>query len=132
MTVKQTVAMMIGATAALTIATCSQAVAMEKDNVPPPGFRALFNGKDFSGWVPVNTAPSTWTVQDGMIVCSGKPTGEMRTDRMYQNFILELEWRHMVPTGNAGLFVWSDALTAPGVPFTRSVEVQVLDALRSK
>lgn len=91
------------------------------------GFRPLFNGKDFTGWVPVNTAPSTWTVQDGMIVCSGKPTGEMRTDRMYQNFILELEWRHMRPKGNAGVFVWADDITARGVPFHRGIEVQVLE-----
>ena len=68
------------------------------------GFRPLFNGKDLSGWVPVNTAPSTWTVRDGMIICSGRPTGELRTDRMYHNFILELEWRHMRPRGNAGVF----------------------------
>ena len=31
------------------------------------------------------------------------------------------------PGGNAGLFVWSDALPAVGVPFTRSFEVQILD-----
>ena len=54
------------------------------------GFRPLFNGKDLSGWVPVNTAPSTWSVRDGMIVCSGQPTGELRTERMYQNFIMEV------------------------------------------
>ena len=46
---------------------------------------------------------------------------------MYQNFILELEWRHMVPGGNAGVFVWADDITSRGVPFHRSVEVQVLD-----
>ncbi len=91
------------------------------------GFRPLFNGKDLSGWVPVNTAPSTWTVKDGMIVCSGKPTGELRTDRMYQNFILELQWRHMRPKGNAGVFVWADDITARGVPFHRGIEVQVLE-----
>lgn len=91
------------------------------------GFRSLFNGQDLTGWVAVNTAPSTWTVQKGMLVCSGKPIGELRTDRMYQNFILELEWRHMVPRGNAGVFVWADDITARGVPFHRSIEVQVLD-----
>ncbi len=91
------------------------------------GFRPLFNGKDLTGWVAVNTAPSTWTVQDGMLICSGKPIGELRTDRMYQNFILEVEWRHMVPKGNAGIFVWADDITARGVPFHRSIEVQVLE-----
>ena len=91
------------------------------------GFRSLFNGKDFSGWVPINTAPSTWSIQDGMLVCSGKPIGELRTDRMYQNFIMELEWRHMKPRGNAGVFVWADDITARGVPFHRGIEVQVLE-----
>lgn len=91
------------------------------------GFRPLFNGKDLSGWVPVNVAPETFTARDGMIVSTGKPTGVLRTDRPYENFVLELEWRHMQPGGNAGLFVWSDALPAVGVPFTRSFEVQILD-----
>jgi hypothetical protein len=91
------------------------------------GFRPLFNGKDLEGWVPVNVAPETFTVRDGMIVSTGKPTGVMRTDRPYENFVLELEWRHLTPGGNAGLFVHSDALPAPGVPFTRAIEVQILD-----
>jgi hypothetical protein len=91
------------------------------------GFAPLFNGRDLSGWVNVSTAPSTWTVREGMIICSGKPIGELRTDRMYQNFILELEWRHMIPDGNSGVFVWADDITARGQPFHRAVEVQVLD-----
>ncbi len=90
-------------------------------------FLPLFNGKDLSGWKPINTAPSTWSFEDGMLVCSGKPIGELRTDRMYQNFILELEWRHMVPKGNAGVFIWADDITARGVPFHRGIEVQVLE-----
>jgi hypothetical protein len=92
-----------------------------------PGFRPLFNGKDFSGWVPVNTAPSTWSVKDGMIHCTGQPTGEMRTDRMYQNFIMEVEWQHLKPRGNAGIFIWADDITARGQPFHRGIEVQVLE-----
>lgn len=97
------------------------------DEVTQQEFRPLFNGRDLTGWVLVNTPPETWTVEDGMLICSGKPIGEMRTDRMYQNFILELEWRHMVPRGNSGVFVWADDLTARGVPFHRAIEVQVLE-----
>lgn len=92
-----------------------------------PRFQPLLNGRDLTGWVLVNTPAETWTMQDELLVCSGKPIGELRTERMYQNFILEVEWRHMVPGGNAGIFVWADAITAPGVPFHRSIEVQVLD-----
>ena len=90
-------------------------------------FEPLFNGKNLDGWVKVNTAPSTWTVKDGMIICTGKPTGEMRTTRMYQNFIMEVEWRHLKARGNAGIFVWADDITARGQPFHRGVEVQVLE-----
>lgn len=89
--------------------------------------RPLFNGKDLSGWVLVNTPPQTWNVKDEMLVCTGKPIGEIRTEKMYQNFILEVEWRHMVPGGNAGIFVWADDITSKGVPFHRSIEVQVLE-----
>ena len=100
---------------------CSPSVAQESQ------FRPLFNGKNLDGWVLVNTDVSTWTIKDGMLVCSGKPIGELRTRRMYQNFILEVEWRHMKPRGNAGIFVWADDITAKGVPFHRSIEVQVLE-----
>ncbi|MFN8710485.1 MAG: DUF1080 domain-containing protein [Planctomyces sp.] len=97
------------------------------DTAPAADFKPLFNGRDLSGWVLVNTPAETWSVQDDMLICSGKPIGEIRTDRMYQNFILEVEWRHMVPGGNAGIFVWADDITAKGVPFHRSVEIQVLE-----
>jgi len=66
-------------------------------------------------------------VRAGTIVSTGIPTGVLRTQRHYENFIIELEWRHMKPKGNAGLFLWSDPMTAPGTPFTRGVEVQILD-----
>jgi Domain of Unknown Function (DUF1080) len=90
-------------------------------------FKPLFNGKDLSGWVLVNTPPETWKVDDGLLICTGKPIGEIRTDRMYQNFEMEVEWRHMVPKGNAGIFVWADDITSRGVPFHRSIEVQILE-----
>lgn len=91
------------------------------------GFVPLFNGHDFAGWVRTNTPESTWSYQDGMIVCTGKPIGEIRTEKMYQNFVLEVEWRHMVPGGNAGIFLFADDITARGVPFHRGIEVQVLE-----
>lgn len=86
-------------------------------------FTALFNGRDLAGWVPVNVASNTFTARDGIIVSTGKPTGIMRTDRMYENFILELEWKHVHPKGNAGLFIWSEPMTAPGTPFAMTLAV---------
>ncbi len=97
------------------------------DNTPPEGFTALFNGKDLKGWVPVNVAPSTYTVRDGMIIISGNPTGYMRTEKMVENFILECDWRHMKSGGNSGVFVWGDGVPAMGTGYTRGIEVQVLD-----
>ena len=66
--------------------------------------------------------------EDGLpyIQCSGVPTGVLRTAEMYENFILEIDWMHEQEPGNAGLFIWSDGLTAKGVPFTRSIEVQIM------
>lgn len=91
-------------------------------------FKPLFNGRDLSGWVNVNCAPETWKMRDdGVLFCTGKPTGALRTERQYENFIFEAEWRHMKPGGNAGIFIWSGPITAPGVPFLKSIEVQVLD-----
>lgn len=91
------------------------------------GFVPMFNGKDLSGWVNANCAPETWTVKDGMIFCTGTPTGALRTEKQYENFILECEWRHLTSGGNSGVFVWGSPISAPGVPFLRGIEVQVLD-----
>ncbi|WP_193213825.1 3-keto-disaccharide hydrolase [Luteolibacter marinus] len=91
-----------------------------------PAWRFLFNGKDLAGWVDVNTSPETWTVRDGLLICSGQPIGVMRSDRPYENFILHIEWRHMQPGGNSGVFVWSDARpSANRLP--SGMEVQMLD-----
>lgn len=91
------------------------------------GFTPLFNGKDLSGWFNVNGAPETWQVRDnGIIHCTGRPYGVLRTEKMYENFILELEYIHHDERGNSGLFIHSDPLPATGKPFTRSIEIQIL------
>lgn len=87
----------------------------------------MFNGKDLSGWVPVNVAPDTFTVKEGMIVINGVPTGYMRSEKMYENFVMECDWRHMKSGGNSGVFVWGDGIPAMGTGYTRGIEVQVLD-----
>jgi hypothetical protein len=120
-----------GALAGLSLTLCltfSLAIVVPADSQTEENFRPLLNGKDLSGWVAVNTAPSTWSFnEEGYLVCSGKPIGEIRTEKMYQNFILELEWRHLKPKGNAGVFIWADDITARGQPFHRGIEVQVLE-----
>jgi hypothetical protein len=91
------------------------------------GFVPLFNGKDLTGWRPVNVAADTFSVRDGMIVTTGEPTGFMATEKQYENFIVELDWQHMVEGGNSGLFIWGEGLPAPGVPYAKGIEVQILD-----
>jgi hypothetical protein len=92
----------------------------------PGEFVPIFNGRDLSGWVNVNCAPGTWSVRDGRIVCTGAPIGVLRTERPYENFVLELEWCHLKEGGNAGLFVHSGPLPVCGQPFTKAIEVQIL------
>ncbi|MFQ5738284.1 MAG: DUF1080 domain-containing protein [Acidobacteriota bacterium] len=92
-----------------------------------PQFRDLFNGRDLSGWVNVNTGPDTWSVRDGLLVCSGHPIGVMRTQRQYENFILHIEWRHMEAGGNSGVFVWSEGSVPEGKRLPKGLEVQMLE-----
>jgi Domain of Unknown Function (DUF1080) len=93
----------------------------------PPAFQDLFNGQDLTGWVNVNTAPDTWQIENGMLVCTGHPIGVMRTARQYENFVLHVEWMHTEPGGNSGMFLWSGARPNPDSPFPDGVEVQMLE-----
>ena len=36
---------------------------------PPTQFVDMFNGKDLTGWVNINTAEDTWKIRDGMVIC---------------------------------------------------------------
>lgn len=93
-----------------------------------PAYQELFNGRDLSGWVNVNTAPDTWSVrEDGVLVCKGQPIGVMCTEREYENFLLHIEWMHLEPGGNSGVFVWSDARPPVGEQLPAGVEVQMLE-----
>lgn len=94
---------------------------------PHPGEQwvQLFNGKDLTGWINVNTAPDTWSVRDGMLICTGKPTGVMRSDRMYENFMLYVEWMHLEAGGNSGMFLWSSAAPRGNLP--NGIEIQMLE-----
>ena len=90
-------------------------------------FQDLFNGRDLTGWVNVNTDKDTWSVKDGVLVCTGKPIGVMRSEKQYENFILHIEWKHIEPGGNSGVFVWSDAKPNERTRLPNGVEVQMLE-----
>jgi hypothetical protein len=100
------------------------------DEKTDDGFVPMFNGKDLTGWVNVNCAPGTFFVKDGLVITTGKPTGYLRTEKQYENFIADFEWMHIPEkpgaVGNSGFFVWADAIPAVGTGYTRGIEVQVL------
>ena len=84
--------------------------------VKPTEKVALFNGKDFAGWTKViNDEPgacpdTTWTVADGVICCTGKPFGYLRTQQSYADFKLHVEYRWADTTTespNSGIFTFT-------------------------
>ena len=92
-----------------------------------PGWRTL-GEDDFAG---VNGNPDTWTWKNGLLFCSGKPIGVMRTRQKFTNFEMVVEWRLMRSAGNSGVFVWvpDEALAElkPDVLPDFGLEVQMLD-----
>jgi len=90
-------------------------------------FKSIFNGRDLTGWIDVNTSKDTWSVKDGLLICTGHPIGVMRSKKQYENFILEIEWRHMQAGGNSGMFLWSQGTPHGNTRLARGVEVQMLE-----
>ena len=65
-------------------------------------WEVLFNGKDLSGWAPVHDV--TFVVTNGNLRLV-KGMGWLRTEKEYTNFILEAEWRALVPEYDSGFFI---------------------------
>jgi hypothetical protein len=101
-----------------------------RDNAPPPGFRALFNGEDLSGWKGLLAAPNDnpikraklskekldeeqakadermhqhWEGANGEIVFDGKGDS-LCTMRDYGDFELLVDWK-IPPKGDSGIYV---------------------------
>ena len=67
-----------------------------KLNVPPEGFTALFNGKDFTGWRVHPKVKEMWSIEDGVLKSHGllKEWGaDLATEKSYRDFVLMLEFR---------------------------------------
>jgi hypothetical protein len=96
------------------------------------GFVPLFNGKDFTGWTGT-TKPdkdgksadwkSTWSVTDGLLVCTGKPNGYLATTKSYGDYVLRVKWRYPkgATTGNSGVLLHCQAKDEV---WPRSIEAQ--------
>jgi len=76
-----------------------------QDVIAPTNQIELFNGKDFSGWTfcMKNAADpmQTWSVTNGVIHCTGTPTGYLRTKQAYSNYVVTVEWRFIKVTPKA-------------------------------
>ncbi|HEY5909605.1 MAG TPA: DUF1080 domain-containing protein [Verrucomicrobiae bacterium] len=65
-------------------------------------WESLFNGKDLAGWAPVNEVEFVVTNANLRLV---KGMGWLRTAKQYKDFILEVEWRALVPEYDSGIFL---------------------------
>ncbi len=65
-------------------------------------WESLFNGKDLTGWAPVNEVDFVVTNGNLRLV---KGMGWLRTEKQYTDFILEADWRALVPEYDSGFFV---------------------------
>jgi len=65
-------------------------------NVPPPGYTALFNGKDFTGWRLSPLARRVWQIENGVLK-SHRPIdrwgADLVTAKTYKDFSLMLDFR---------------------------------------
>jgi hypothetical protein len=65
-------------------------------NVPPGGFVALFNGKDFSGWHTPPLVKEYWLIEDGVLKSPGLIENwgaSLTTKKHYRDFVLMLDFR---------------------------------------
>src|SRR5262245_53306943 len=67
------------------------------DNAPPPGFVALFNGRDFANWKVPEGDNGHWKVLDGVIdydaESEAKSDKNLWTEREFGDFVLQVDWR---------------------------------------
>lgn len=110
-----------------TLLLTAAAMARAEQNVPPPGFVALFNGKDLSGWYglghfsPYKLAAMSpqqraekkaadmenfkkhWRVEDGELINDGHGV-YATTEKDYQDFELRIEYK-TVPKADSGIYL---------------------------
>ena len=72
-------------------------IATAQEAITPTNHLELFNGRDLAGWtfcMKSNADPAlAWTVTNGVIHCTGKPSGYLRTTSGYRDYQLTVVWR---------------------------------------
>ena len=96
-------------------------------NKPAPadekGFKALFNGKDLSGWQNAGGKEpgAGWVVKDGAMTREDKG-GDIWTKDRFGDFVLDLEFKTQ---GNSGIFIRTDNIKDC---VQTGIEVQVINS----
>jgi hypothetical protein len=109
---------------AIVLCVGTSGIAQAEDNVPPPGFKALFNGKDLTGWQIIVEPPQkkgktaeqiaalqktaneklkSWSIRDGVLHYDGKGNS-LQTIKDYGDFELWCDWK-IGPKGDSGIYV---------------------------
>lgn len=99
-----------------------------------PSFsQSLFNGKDLTGWymdIPELDKDSSlrkpFIVREGMLVSLGTPLGHLITDKEFENYRLEVEYRFPGEPGNCGVLVHASTPRFLYDMFPKSIEVQMM------
>jgi hypothetical protein len=104
---------------ALVLSACSPVSAGDD------GFVKVFNGKDMTGFKyvvaipktvevdgkkktvfeketgddPLKSTTKTWKVEDGVIMCTGKPNGYFYMDKTFKNYVVKFDWKYARPAG---------------------------------
>jgi hypothetical protein len=94
------------------------------------GFVSLMPKEDVRElWIIEGTPAESWSVQNGVIACTGKPNGFLRSKKSYKNYLFRAEWRFQkegwigAPEKwpNAGFFIHAGEVTNT---WPKSFEVQ--------
>lgn len=93
----------------------------------------LFDGKSLDGWhmdVPDlqidSSSRKPFLVRDGLLVSLGTPNGHLLTDKEYENYRLEVEYRFAGEPGNCGVLVHASGSRNLYKMFPKSIEVQMM------
>jgi hypothetical protein len=83
---------------------------MQDKPIVPKEKMMLWNGRDFAGWKLYTSeaghdVTKTWSIQNDVIRCEGKPAGYMRTEKDYADYLFHVEWRWPENGGNNGVLV---------------------------
>ncbi len=94
-------------------ASVLSATVLAAEGAPPEGFKALFNGKDFTGWQAKRGSPEPeadrakwlqhWKAEGGIVRFDGQGPN-LWTSKTFKDFVLMVDWRFPKP-GDSGVFI---------------------------